>query len=209
VAQDDKAAADKVSVKYFSKIYKWISYYINLTTNAHNELAQQLHTADPMELMVKIPLVRAAWAGAGLELKDQTASIEHDQLGLVFLYDVMKQYAKAHVTLKVPVMTGAETVGPAPAPGSSTGEQAKYALNVLTSKDRFHVSISKKEFQRRRRENPEFDVEFEGLDSAKRETMYKIFEDIHWKMAAYPPILAPPRGRGWLDLIDYWDFKDA
>jgi hypothetical protein len=207
---DEKLVGQKMTLKYFGKLHDMLSHFTHVVTAAHKVLSDRLDTGDPSELAVIIPAVRAGWAQAGLELKD-TSEIDANQLGLLLLYEVMRQYTKDNVSLVIEWVKAGDTVGPAPGTAGSLEDNAKYALDLMAAKPKSNVPITKAEFKRRRRENPEFDVEFVGLDSARRAAMYDCFSGIRWHVRDYPRIVAPPEGRGWLDMIDAesWKFKSG
>jgi hypothetical protein len=204
-----KVPVEQISVKFFSKLYRSIGVQLATVTNTKNALVNQLKGTDPTVLMTQIPLVLAAWAKAGFETNGAPAGSDHEQLGLIFLYDIMKDYTKKAVELRIPWVSPADDLRRSlDSPDSDVSKKFANALGASVS-GRYDVPISKKEFLLRRKENPDFDVEFEGLDSAKREKMYEYFAEIKWSIEGRPRILAPPRGRGWLDLIQHWDFKEA
>jgi hypothetical protein len=182
---DDKEAANSLAIKFFGQLYRMVNEQKNAMTNAVNDLGAWLDKADTMELPVRIPMVMTQFAASGYDRKDTTrANIDASQLALCFLYDIMRQYVKSVVVLRAVVLP----------PDSS---------NLTTSLvGRFDVPIGKSEFKRRRADNPDFDVEFEGLDSARRKRMYEKFAEIRWVDPKCPRIST------WLELIDRWEFKE-
>jgi hypothetical protein len=95
------------------------------------------------------------------------------QLSLIFLYRIMQKYCEKHVKLQMAVMGRGGPMIPVP--------QAK-ALQMIASGDGSNI-------------------EFDGLDPAKRKVMYDKFKDINWGRAK-----VLDRIDDWTDLIKKWDF---
>jgi hypothetical protein len=96
------------------------------------------------------------------------------QLSLLFLYDLLRAFCKQSVTLYVP------------------GLKPLYG-------DRMHMPLSKPEAMQLIA-NGDDDIEFDGLDSAKREVMYEFFKQIE-RLGAKRPEIAEDK-----DLILNWEF---
>jgi hypothetical protein len=106
--------------------------------------------------------------------------INQEQLSLLFLYDIMRAHTKQNVSLVNP-------------PGIVTG-----GFSHLSRESAIGLMKDGK------------DIDFEGLDAAKRQAMYDRFADIRWKDSSRPPILDPKHGgNGWKDLLKYWEFSEG
>src|SRR5262249_24565887 len=100
-AQDDKARANSLSIKFFAEQYTKVSQQANAVPKMHNSLSKYLTSGETAELAIKVPAARTAWTKSGWERPDDDdEEIQADQLALLFLYDIMRQYCKSCVTLR-------------------------------------------------------------------------------------------------------------
>jgi len=189
-SNNDREAGNSLAIRYFGNLFKHVNEQKNGVANAINSLSQWLdEPADAIQLGMRIPMIKDKWNRSTYSRPDGTpANTDASQLSLVFLYDIMRQYCKNTVELKAPILM--------------TDPKELNFLSTPSDAMKFDAKISKAEFQRRRAADPSFDVEFEGLDSARRKRMYEKFAQIRWQDPKCPPI------RNWLELIDKWEFKE-
>ena len=182
----DKAHANSISIDFFAKLYKKISAQANAVTKGHNALSKYVTTNDdPTPLAAKIAGVRTQWQKSSWARPDNDeGQIEADQLALMLLYALMKQYCKDCVSLK-----GVNS--------DVALDNPEVPVNAIP-----RTSISKEMFLRFRRQDSDYNAEFEGLDQARRTKMYDYFRQIQFKTGAIPIPL------NWLELIDLWEFKE-
>jgi hypothetical protein len=183
-AQDEKTRTNSMAIKFFDQKYTMVGEHLNAVSKTWHELSKYLTTGDGSDLVTRLPAVRAAWTKSTWERPDNDADQIHaDQLALLLLYDLMRQYCASCVELK----------------GAKRPEGA--AAVIFTQPQDMFGTISKEDFYRYRQRDDQYDCDFEGLDSARRAKMYEYFKEIRWQLGSRPVPLT------WLQLIDFWDFK--
>jgi hypothetical protein len=179
--ENEETSEDTIATRDYAVAF-FQGMYANLANISHNVTIAKIHLIrylDRSPAPMRAKALKVQGAWLQAGLGISEKRFDVQQLALFFLYDMMRGYTKQSVSLKA----------------GGTGSMA------------MTIDIDKAAALRAMNEDMT-NIQFEGLDSARRQKMYDYFSHIRWIDPKRPRILAPPSGNGWKDLLKYWEFRD-
>jgi hypothetical protein len=180
--ENQETSEDMIATRDYAVAF-FQNMYANLANISHSVTIAKIHLLryldrSPAPMRTKVLKVQGAWLQAGLGISEKSFDVR--QLALFFLYDMMRGYTRQSVRLK--------------AGGTDSMLDGAMEINKAAALRAMNDGMT--------------NIQFEGLDSARRESMYGYFFHIQWVDPKRPRILAPPNGNGWKDLLKYWEFSE-
>jgi hypothetical protein len=172
--ENQEASEDTTATRDYAVAF-FQNMYVNLANLHHTVTIAKIHLLrylDTSPAPMKTKVLKVQGAWLNAGLGISEKGFDVTQLALFFLYDMMRGYVKQSVSLKA----------------GGTGAMAMTIdIDKATALKAMNEDIT--------------NIQFEGLDSARRELMYEYFKKIRWIDPRRPRIL------GWKDLLKYWEFR--